>query len=413
MSRHGDQNQPVSSGPSWGGWRRLAWALTLAGAVTCGVGGFHDLGRLGYAYLTAYLCWLSLPVGGLFLVMVEHLVEARWSVPLRRLAEHLAGLSMGLAVLWLPLAALAPRVYGWMQSPALSPELSVQAKAGLLNRPVWYGLSLGILGLWSLLGWRLRAVSVQQDRCGSVAYTRQLRVLSVVGLIGLAVTVPLGAVLWAMSLQPGWCSAVYGVYYFVGSVWVTVATVYGLATVLKRAGPLAQALGPRQFHDLGTLWFGFTMLYAYVHFVQYFVIWNGNIPEHTWWYVQRQQGTWAWVGLALVGGHFLVPFLVLIRRDTKLNWAVTLPLVGWCGLMHYLDVAFNVLPAQPSGPRSSFQVVDLGCVAFMAGVLGLAWLKAFSACVPMPLRDRRLNMALELSPPEALDRLSSAASPKP
>jgi len=29
----------------------------------------------------------------------------------------------------------------------------------------------------------------------------------------------------------------------------------------------------------------FTLFYAYVTFAQYFIIWNANMPEETFWYV--------------------------------------------------------------------------------------------------------------------------------
>lgn len=380
-------------------WRWVFRAITLVGAGLAAVGWASNPQRLGYSYLTAWLFFVSLSVGGLFWVMVQHVCEAAWWVPLRRVAEHLAGLAPVLGLLWLPMIGLAPEVYRWMQPGVRAADPALQAKAVLLNGPVWIGLSVVILAYWSLVAWRLRAVSLAQDRTGAAECTRQLRVWSAVGLCGLAVTLTLGAVLWAMALEPHWCSAVYGLYYFAGSAWVTLAVLYGLAVVLQWAGPLAQVLSPRQFHDLGVLWFALTLVYAYLHFVQYFVIWNGNIPEHTFWYRPRQQGLWAGVGLGLVVGHFAVPFLVLLRRDAKLNWRLTVPLAVGCGLMHYLDVAFNVLPAMPQRLQPSFSVADLGCVAFMGGVAAWTWLKAFNAHPAFPVRDPRLTEALAVSLP--------------
>lgn len=389
------QQAEVASQPM--GFAKWVWVLgatTATGVVLAAASWSSKPPRLGYAYLTAYLFFVSLSVGGLFWVMVQHVCDAAWWVPLRRVAEHLAGLAPVLGLLWLPMIGLAPQVYPWMQTGATGAHASLAAQAGLLNRPVWVAVSVGILLFWSLLGWWLRAVSLEQDRTGAVESIRRLRVLSAVGLCGLTVTWTLAAVLWVMALEPHWCSAVYGLYWLAGSAWVTLAVLYGLAVALQRRGPLAQVLGPRQLHDLGVLWFALTLVYAYIHFVQYFVIWNGNIPEYTSWYRQRQQEPWAGLGLGLIVGHVAVPFLALLRRDTKLSRRVTVPLVVWCGLMHYLDVAFNVWPAMPQGAGPGLSVADVGCVTFMGGLLAWVWLKAFKAHPPLPVRDPHLGEAL-------------------
>ena len=62
-----------------------------------------------------------------------------------------------------------------------------------------------------------------------------------------------------MSLQHQWFSTMYGVYYFAGSIWVTVATVYWLATLLRKAGPLKGLVQARQMHDVGVLMLAFTV----------------------------------------------------------------------------------------------------------------------------------------------------------
>ncbi len=43
----------------------------------------------------------------------------------------------------------------------------------------------------------------------------------------------------------------YGVWYFAASVWTTLATVYVIAVVLKRTGPLRDVLYPTHFYYIG------------------------------------------------------------------------------------------------------------------------------------------------------------------
>jgi len=51
-----------------------------------------------------------------------------------------------------------------------------------------------------------------------------------------------------------------------------------------------------------------------------------------------------------VFGHFLVPFLSLLRIDAKLVFRFMVPLCVWIGLMQYVDLSFNIMPVlHPDG----------------------------------------------------------------
>ena len=111
--------------------------------------------------------------------------------------------------------------------------------------------------------------------------------------------------MWMKALQYQWFSTMYGVYYFAGSVWMTLATVYVITMVLDRQGVLTEVLHEHQYYFIGSLLFAFTVFYAYIHFAQYFIIWNGNMPEETFWYVVREKGHL----VVCRHGHHLRPFL--------------------------------------------------------------------------------------------------------
>src|ERR1051325_3252171 len=77
-------------------WRVLPNLMLGGGAELCFLGlvvdftRHHSLRQFGYSWLLAFMFWLSLALGALFLVMVHHLFDAAWSVPLRRFCEPLA-----------------------------------------------------------------------------------------------------------------------------------------------------------------------------------------------------------------------------------------------------------------------------------------------------------------------------------
>src|SRR5256885_12784753 len=144
---------------------------------------------------------------------------------------------------------------------------------------------------------------------GCKAFMHKMRFLSAIGIILFAITLTLASVLWMKALQHEWYSTMYGVYYFAGSVWIALATAYVITMVLDCRGVLSEVLHEHQYYFIGSLLFAFTVFYAYVTFAQYFIIWKGNMPEETFWYLVRGEGTGWYVGIAIIIGHCFVPFL--------------------------------------------------------------------------------------------------------
>ncbi|MCI0539307.1 MAG: hypothetical protein L0Z50_29215, partial [Verrucomicrobiales bacterium] len=64
-----------------------------------------------FSYLTAFMFFLSICLGSLFLVLLHHLFDASWSVPTRRFLEHIASSVWMLGVLFIPILLFAHRLY--------------------------------------------------------------------------------------------------------------------------------------------------------------------------------------------------------------------------------------------------------------------------------------------------------------
>ncbi len=385
-------------------WRNLPRILVVAGMVLAALAGLRgDAKYFGYAYLVAYIFFLSICLGSLFLVLIHHLFDAGWSVPIRRFCEHTACvLFPTMAILWIPIGLLAPKMYPWMSM--VPPDHALHAKEALLNKPVWYTLSIALFFIWGVLTHGLRYWSLKQDETGAAKCTYKMRFYACWGIIAFAFTLTLAIILWVKTLEHEWFSTMYGVYYFAESVWTTLATVYVITLILKRTGPLAQVAHVRQFHDIGVLWLVFTVFYAYIHFSQYFIIWNANMPEETFWYLQREKGSWWDFGMLIIFGHFFLPFLALLRIDAKLALPVMIPLAIWAWLMHFCDVCFNILPPllpKGFGEHPAILGSILGCMAMLAGVLIMVWLKYFGSHPPFPQKDPRMLEALGLHHPQA------------
>ncbi len=131
------------------------------------------------------------------------------------------------------------------------------------------------------------------------------------------VTFTLASVDWVMSLEPLWYSTIFGIYNFAGLFLSGLAAIILVALWLERQGPLRNVLNEDHLHDLGKLLFAFSMFWMYIWFSQYMLIWYTNIPEETTYFVRRVHGHWLVLFLVNVVLNWLVPFAVLLRRDTK------------------------------------------------------------------------------------------------
>src|SRR5277367_3695792 len=124
-------NPQSASGPGLdlSKWRSLPTILIVIGAIGAGAGFvFGGAQQFGFSWLLAFMFSLSLCLGGLFLVIVHHLFDASWSVPTRRLCEHLACLLFPVMfVMFLPFFFTAKSVYPWMQAKELTHAIKVKA----------------------------------------------------------------------------------------------------------------------------------------------------------------------------------------------------------------------------------------------------------------------------------------------
>ena len=159
-----------------------------------------------------------------------------------------------------------------------------------------------------------------------------------------------------MSLDPHWFSTIFGVYYFSGALVGFVALLTVVAVLVQRAGLLRRAITVEHYHDLGKLLFAFTVFWAYIAFSQYMLYWYANSPRRPAGSCARQSHGWGWVGLTLLFGQFLLPFLALLSRTPKRRPRTLAVAAVWILLVHWVDLYWLVVPeVSPRAPcRSSW-----------------------------------------------------------
>ena len=294
------------------------------------------------AYRFAVFACLQPALGSLIFRLIHRITRGQWGDALGPFLD--AGVRL---VPWIWLLAI-PLVF----SPAAYPPRTGPLPPGT--------------GPWGLF---LRALLYEAIFLGlrQVALRERLYRWAAPGLILLVLTLHVLAADWFFTLDPGWYSTAFPI------VWMAMMAVSGLALAValapaggcdpSRRGPAGRPLG----QDFGNLLMTAVIFSTYLCFMQFLIIWSGDIAREISWFQHRS--AWGWEALvgALALFHLGVPLGLLLFRDLKssrlgvarVGALLCVAGIGWA--------AWFILPAFPS--RGAW-LAPLSAV-FLAGGAGL------------------------------------------
>ncbi len=377
----------------------------LLAVIGIGVAAFVTLGaengvrHFMHAYLLAFSYALSITLGALFFVLLHHLVRAGWSTTVRRIAELLTAAFPVLFILFLPILgsvmAGKPVLFPWADVQLMHDDHLLHKKIAYLNANFFAVRAAIYFGLWTLLAVYFRKKSIAQDAAPSAELSLSMQRVSAPGMIAFALTTTFAAFDFIMSLTPTWFSTIFGIYFFAGCLVSFFATAILLMVSLQASGRLTAYVTIERFHDLGKFLFAFTFFWGYIAFSQFMLIWYANIPEETEWFLHRLNHGWAYASLALLFGHFIIPFVGLMSRHAKRNRKVLTFWAGYMLLMHWLDLYWLVMPAYDA-ETPVFGAAELGSTIGFVGVLIACFAHAGRNVSLVAANDPMLSESLSL-----------------
>lgn len=309
------------------------------------LGGMGHKKEFMFSFLTSSFFWLSIGLGALFFSFLHHLVNAKWSVVVRRFAEQTTKVIPWIGLIMLPVLIYGAKdLFPWADPHLAAHDHLIHKKHAYLNLPFFNIRALVYFLVWTGLAYALAKISIKHDETGKSSLMDKMKGLSAGGTLLFALTATFAAFDWIMSLDPHWYSTIFGVYVFAGSLVAIMAFLAIVTLYLHGQGYMKNMITEEHYQDLGKLLFAFTCFWAYIAFSQYVLIWYGNIPEETIWYAHRWEGSWKWVSLFLVAGHFIVPFVFLLPRPMKRNRKVLMGFSIWMLFMHLVDLAWLIYP---------------------------------------------------------------------
>jgi hypothetical protein len=223
---------------------------------------------------------------------------------------------------------------------------------------------------------------------------RRMSALAGPGILFWGLTVTFMSIDWVMSLNPHWFSTMFGLLFIAGQALNAMAFLIIVLALLSFRRPLAGIMNATHLHDLGKLLLALVMVWAYFSFSQFLIIWAGNLPSEVPWYVRRLNGGWQFVALALVLGHFALPFALLLSRDLKRNFKLLAGVSVFVLVMRLVDLYWVTAPDALKG-GFSLSWMDFAAPAALIGLWLAYFLHQLAKRPLLPVNDPHLEEALE------------------
>lgn len=372
----------------------LGILLVIIGLLAIILGFIVNSARTSFNLLIL-MSWLaSIGIGSLFFIGIEYLTGAVWSVPFRRIAEVNASTLLTLPFLIVPIILNIHSLYHWSHSEAVQIDKVLQHKAPYLNEPFFIIRIVVILILWFLFYFLFTKLSRKQDETKDQNLTKKNSVVSAVFMPIFAISLTVFAIDWLMSLEPHWYSTIFGVYYFAGTFLAALSAFTFASISLNEKGYLVEGLGQDHYYSMGALLFAFTNFWAYIAFSQFMLIWYANLPEETFWYINRGTYGWLYISIGIIFVKFIIPYILLLPQPAKMDPKRLKFVSIWILFAHYYDLYWIVMPtfSKDSIPFSWF---ELSTIIFGLGIL-VTTFYIFSKNINLvPIGDPKLKRGVE------------------
>jgi hypothetical protein len=324
-------------------WRILTVAAVGLAASVLGL--VLDPKTMLSSYLAAWFAVSAIPLGALAVLLTSYLARAGWT---RDLQVPLSGIVLtlpALAVMFLPVLIGMREIYPWVADTSALPAFkAVYLTPSLfLLRALIYFVAWTAIAIWSV---RAYGDDAAMTRAGAA------------GLIVWALTVSFAGVDWLESVEPEFHSSIYGLLAVGFTLLAGIATALIAAIGVKRTQTMRNSAYAGVFLSVLLLW-------AYLHAMQYIIIWTGNLPDETVWYLKRLEGGWAFALWGLFVAQFIVPFFILLSEKARQSTRVLLWLAGATLALHYVEAVVLVLP--PLNVNGTMLLLDLPAALLLAG----------------------------------------------
>lgn len=401
--------------------RYKTWTLALmaVGIISILVGWFmygtsgneETRARFWGALLQNSTYFLLVVNAAMFFFCATTLAMGGWQMAFRRVTEAIsvAVIPLGL-IAFIILMALVfgdmHHIYHWLNPHG---DKVLEGKSGFLNSKFFTIWTVLAIGLWIVLGYKMRALSRSlddnplPDTESAKKYIFKNTIWASLYLTWFVLTV-MSTVpwLWLMSIDAHWYSTMYSWYTFASTFVAGIALITLYVIYLKNQGYL-ELVNEEHLHDLGKFQFAFSIFWCYLWFAQYMLIWYSNQPEETIYFIDRighlnlhgengESHSGAYRGIFYLNLliNFIAPLLIYMRRGSKRNYTTVTFMSVLILFGHWLDFYQMVFPGITKDPVTGQTHVPMNLFDFgvAAGFVGLIMFTTARALSKAPLHAK-------------------------
>jgi hypothetical protein len=355
------------------------------------------------SWLLGFTFWGGIGIGCLGVLMLQYVTGGAWAVVIRRTVEAGSRTLPLVAILFIPILAYVGSLYEWEHLSHTGDKI-VTGRGWYMTWGGFAARTVAYFVIFIAMQVLLNKWGAAQDKTDnyedSAKFLGTATAFSGPGIVVYALVVSFAAIDWTMSLDPHWFSTIWGFLYIAGWALSCFCFAVVILAYLSDKEPMNRVIGKRHFHDIGKLMLALVMVWTYFNLSQFLIIWSGNIPEETPWYLKRMKDGWGAVGLVLILFHFAFPFIILLSRDIKRNAKYLAVMAIFILAMRSVDMFYHIAPSPTvSGGHGAggFHVswMDFAAVIGIGGV----WLAYFFTQLMkrplVPVMDPFLENAIE------------------
>lgn len=322
--------------------------------------------------------WTMICNASMFFICVTTLAMGGWQQSFRRIPEAISTMvpifgAITFAVLLYVVLSDKHHIYHWLDTAAVAKDPILTGKSGFLNAKFFIVWTTLAIGLWSLLGWRMRQLSNEadveaMDHETGMKFIFRNTVRAAMFTVWFALTV--GSTvpwLWMMSIDAHWYSTMYSWYTFASTFVAGLSLIALWMVYLKNKGYM-ELTNQEHLQDIGKFMFAFSIFWTYLWFSQYMLIWYANIPEETVYFKHRVQGPYKGIFFLNLIINFLCPLLILMKRSAKRNYTLVTFMAVLIIFGHWIDFYQMVMG---SLMKESVEIgwLDFGILSFFVGMM--------------------------------------------
>ncbi|WP_346862163.1 hypothetical protein [uncultured Draconibacterium sp.] len=349
-------------------FKMVSYAFIAIGVISFAVGFIFDAERTWANYLLNNYYFVSLAIGAAFFGAIQYITQSGWSAGFKRIPEAM--------VAWLPFAAIffvilyfgMHSIFEWTHQEEVQHDHLLQFKSPYLNVPFFFARVVAFFAAWIIMSKLLRKISLKEDEVGGMEYFEKSEFYSKIFIFIIAFTFSLFSVDMLMSLEPHWFSTLFAGKSFIAALLHASSIIALIVIVLSRMGKL-QILNRSHLHDFTRYIFMTSIVWGYFNFAEYMLIWYGNIPEETTWFVHRSHGVYQVLFFVNIVLNWAVPFFILMPRKSSRSKLIMFPVILILIIGQYTELYYIIWPATVH--EAKFGLLEIGTFIGYLGFFSL------------------------------------------